>query len=239
MEPLFAVGASAVPCLAFAAFGAVAAVVIVLGILHARRQREAMAALAAELGLQFYADDPWGLPERYAHFALMGRGHSRRASNVLAGTVGGRRCVAFNYRYTTGSGKNRTTHSYQAAVLDLPILADHLWLRQESVFDTIASWVGRDDLDFESDEFSRRYYVKCERPKFAYDIFHTRLIEYLLGCGTAPSIEMNGPLIMVYEKPNGAEGVRRLIATAQQVVQSIPEYVLTERGIAQPPGANG
>lgn len=236
MERLFVIGAGVLPCMGFAAIGMLVVALIVWGIIRAHQRREAMAALAAELGLAFYPDDPWDIPRRYGHFDLMGTGHARRAANVLSGRIDGRTVIAFDYRYKTGSGKNESTHSYQAVVLELPILAARLRLRRESVFDTIASWVGHDDIDFESDAFSRRYHVKCEQPKFAYDIFHTRLIEYLLACGTSPSIEMNGPLVMVYESPSGPEGIRRLITIGREIIRSIPGYVLNERGIAQPPG---
>jgi hypothetical protein len=211
-------------------------VAIVWGIIKARQEREALAALARELGLAFYPDDPWALPDRYGHFGLFSKGHSRAASNVLSGNVDGHGLVAFDYRYKTGSGKDETTHSYQAAVMGLPILAPQLLLRDESLLDAVASWIGHDDLDFESDEFSRKYYVKCAERKFAYDIFHARLIEYLLASGHSPSIEMNGPLVVLYERPNGAPGIRRLIEIGRHVVESIPEYVLNERGTA-PPGA--
>jgi hypothetical protein len=239
IELLFAGAAGALPCLFFAAVATLIVGGIIWAIISARKRREEYERLAAELGCRYYPDDPWDLPARYAHFDLFSTGHGRKAANVLAGGLDGRSALAFDYQYSTGSGKNETTHHFQVAVLEMPITAPALKLRDESFLDTIASWVGHDDIDFESAEFSKRYHVKCTERKFAYDIFHARLIEYLLGCGTAPSIEMNGPLIMVYERPHGAEGVRRLITIAQEIVRSIPEYVLTERGIAQPPGANG
>jgi len=228
------------PWMGIAVFGTLLVVLmvvfIVLGIAQGRREREAMVALAAELGLRFSATDEWDLPDRYDHFELTS--HGGDASNVLFGMLGDRQAVAFDSEYTTGSGKDKSTHYYQAAVLDLPIRADRLTLRPEGFFDTLASWIGHDDLDFESDEFSRRYYVKCDQPKFAYDIFHARLIEYLLSLGDAPSMEMNDSQIMVYADPDGVDGLRRLLAVAQAVVRSIPDYVLKERGLAPSPGAH-
>jgi hypothetical protein len=224
------------PCIVVPAFIALAVALIIFGILKARRRREAMARLAAELGFEYYPDDPWSLEDKYAMFELFGRGHSRKASNVICGEVDGRAVVAFDYQYTTGSGKNKSTHSYQAVVMGLPILAAGLRMRTETVFDRLASWVGWDDIDFESDEFSRRYHVASEDRRFAYDIFHARLIEHLLVCGQAPDLEMKGPLMILFYRQGDVENVRRLLAIGREIVASIPEYVLHARGIGQPAG---
>jgi len=225
-----------IPCIVFPAFIALAVALIVFGILKARQRRETMTRLAADLGFEYYPDDPWSLEDKYAMFELFGRGHSREASNVICGEMDGRAVVAFDYQYTTGSGKNRSTHSYQALVMGLPIAAAGLRMRTETVFDRLASWVGWDDIDFESDEFSRRYHVASEDRRFAYDIFHARLIEYLLACGQAPDLEMKGPLMILFDSQRGVENVRRLIAIGREIVASIPEYVLHARGIGQPAG---
>src|SRR5699024_2518292 len=53
---------------------------------------------------------------------LFGLGRSREATDLVRGTVP--RFVEFaNYRYTTGSGKNSTTHhwGYVAVKLDVPL----------------------------------------------------------------------------------------------------------------------
>ena len=224
------------PCVMFVAVAAIIVIAIIVGIKRARERREAMARLAAELGLTYYRDDPWDLPTRYGPFELFSAGHSRRASNVLAGAVDGREVLLFDYQYTIGSGKNRTTHYYQAAILELPILAARFHLRRENLLDRVASWVGHDDINFESEEFSRRCHVRCDDRKFAYDILHGRLIEYLLACGDAPTMEMSGPVLMLCERQGGLENLRRLFAIGREIVTSIPEYVLTARGIK---GAGG
>jgi hypothetical protein len=226
------------PCLLFVTIAVLIVVGIVYGFIKARQRREALERLAAELGLKFYPDDPWNLLIRYGHLDLLG--HGGRASNVLAGQMDGRDVAAFDYQYTTGSGKNSHTYYYQAAVFEMPIVAPRLLVRRESVLDKVASWVGHDDLNFESAEFSRRYHVKCDRPKFAYDIFHNRLIEYLLAVPSgAPNMEMNGPLLLVYgARGSGPEQVRWLLDVGREIIRSIPDYVRRERGIGAKTGGN-
>jgi len=231
LGPIFVGAAGLVQCAFFVGVAGLIVALITWGIIRARERREAMARLAAELGLQYYAADPWDLPARYQHFGLFNTGHSRRASNILAGAIDGRDVQAFDYQYTTGSGKDQHTSCFQVTMLTMPILAPRLSLRRENFLDTIASWVGHDDIDFESEAFSKRYCVKCDEPKFAYDIFHARLIEYLLARGDAPAMEMNGPLFLLYDSGSGqVENVRRLLAIGHEILRSIPDYVLHQRG---------
>jgi hypothetical protein len=236
VDNLFPVCAGAGQCFIFVLVAAGIVALIVYSVINARKRREAAARFAADLGFQYYPDDPFDIPSRYGQFELFGRGHSRSASNVICGQIDGRDVTLCDYRYTTGSGKNKTTHYYQAALQTMPILGARLEMRRESLFDRVASWVGHDDINFESAEFSRLYHVKCDDRKFAYDIFHARLIEYLLACGTAPTIEMSGPTLLVCDTQGDLEKLRRLMAVGQEIIRSIPEYVLNQRGIGRQQG---
>ncbi len=44
----------------------------------------------------------------------------------------------------------------------------------------LGKFPNRRGLDFESAEFSKKYYVKCEDKKFSYDIIHPQMIEFIL-----------------------------------------------------------
>ena len=234
MDALFGAAAGAIPCLMFGAFAVIVTVAIVFGILHARKRRQEMLGLARKWGFDFYPSDPWDLPTWYCRLDLFNHGHSKKAENVMSGEVDGRTVVAFDYRYTTGSGKNSRTHHHQAVVFLLPIDAPAVRMRPENVLDRMASWVGWDDIDFESDEFSRRYHVSSEDRRFAYDLFHARLIDYLLRCGTSPHMETGGVFLLLYDKGRGqVQNVDRLIMIGQTVVAMIPDYVLKARGVEQ------
>ena len=55
-----------------------------------------------------------------------------------------------------------------------------LTIGPEGFFSKIAQAVGYDDIDFESHEFSRQFCVRSRDKKFAYDVCHARMIEYLM-----------------------------------------------------------
>jgi hypothetical protein len=164
-----------------------------------KKRREELAALADGLGWRFYAAKDSSHDEEYAHFEIFRRGHSRVAFNTLVGGVeiDGRRFYAkagdFRYRVTTGSGKNRRTSTYTFSYLifHLPFATPDLLIRPEGVFDKLAGAFGFDDIDFESAEFSRRFHVKSSDRRFAYDVVHPRMMEYLLR-GRAPLIDVEG-----------------------------------------------
>lgn len=175
--------------LIIAVIGIVVAVMY-YGYLAAKKRREALAALALELGWRFHPGRDRDHDDEYEHFEIFRRGHSRAAYNTLTGVVeiDGRPFPAkmgdFTYKVTQHTGKSTRTVTYRFSymILHLPFLpTPNLLIRREGMFDKIAGAFGLDDIDFESAEFSKRFYVKSTDKRFAYDIIHPRMMEFLLG----------------------------------------------------------
>jgi hypothetical protein len=180
--------------------GALVIGLIVWGIIAAQKRREALEALAASWGFTWEGGgDPFGIEDRYGGFSALDRGRSRRAGNVFHGTRNESRVICFDYRYVTGSGKNRRTRRLSAALLDLGVRTPRLFVRTEHFFDKIAEFVGFDDIDFESAEFSRQYLVKSDNRKFAYDVFHARAMEYMLALPRRFTMELIDGLVLVHD----------------------------------------
>ncbi|MHC4248414.1 MAG: hypothetical protein ACYS9X_04735 [Planctomycetota bacterium] len=192
-----------------------------------RIRREAMQALAGRLGYDFSAGDVWGIPDRYDFTDLFSRGHSRSAWNVINGERDGLRVMLFDYRYTTGSGKNKSTHSRTPVVMEMPGQdLPGFYLRREGFFDKIAAAVGFDDIDFESHEFSRAYYVKCADKRFAYDVINARQMEFLLELDDM-DIEMAGDTLVFHlESKLEPDGLEWLHGAALEFVSNIPGFAL-------------
>jgi hypothetical protein len=96
-------------------------VVLVVGYISSLKRREAMAAVAAKLGLQFMPHKDRYMPRRYNFLDKLRRGSNRYAFNVLSGGYQGHEVLIFDYHYKTGSGKN--THHYYLSffILNLPV----------------------------------------------------------------------------------------------------------------------
>ncbi len=160
-----------------------------LGHLAAKKRMAAMGALARELGWRFSASKDTLHDDQYAHFEIFRRGHSRVAFNTMEGEleIDGRSYRAkagdFRYRVTHSTGKSTTTTTYRFSylILHLPFRnVPDLLIRPEGLFDKLAGAFGFDDIDFESEEFSRRFHVKSPDKRFAYDVVHARMMEFLL-----------------------------------------------------------
>ncbi len=186
---------SIVPPLVIAIFAGFVVLAIVGGIFAARaarRRRDALAALAAELGIAFAERADYGHGKRYPQFGIFQRGSDRYAYNTLSGTIdlfgdqlGGPCelvCGDFHYEEESGSGDDRSTTNYDFSYLIVhpPWSTPSLLIRREGFFDKLKGALGFEDIDFESEEFSRTFYVSSSDKRFAYDVLHPRMMEFLL-----------------------------------------------------------
>ena len=90
------------------------------------RRRRRLARQAHVSGLKFFPDDPYDVPRRYADFAVISSGHSPRANNVTAGSVGPGNVRLFDFRCELGHGTSRLTRRYSVAVAEAEKNLDHL-----------------------------------------------------------------------------------------------------------------
>jgi len=155
-------------------------VLLVVGLWLRARRRNELSAWAESHGLSFDAAHDASYDERYAGFGCLRRGHSRHAYNVMSGEWEGHPVEAFDYRYVTGHGKNRSTHHFSAVVVDVGFPVKALRIRPEGLFDRVTELLGADDIDFESAEFSRQFHVKGEDRRWAFDVLHQRTMAFLL-----------------------------------------------------------
>lgn len=184
-----------------------------------------MAQIAAQLGLTYYE----GKSEAYYDLPLFSKGHSQKISNTMSGSKNGCHIAMFDYTYTTGSGKSRQVHNNSVCVLGVPQHFKPLFIRPENFLDKIAGAIGFDDIDFESREFSSRFYVKSNDKKFAYDIVHPQMMNFLLSSRKTPVIEIGGTHIGCYYtgkvKPNGYLDLYKF---ANEFYANIPDYVIRD-----------
>jgi hypothetical protein len=127
-----------------------------------KKRTEKMRAAAMNLGLTFEAEQAQEMVGQLSHFPLFQAGHTKRLRNVIAGSEGGVEFKLFDYRYTTGSGKNshtwhQTVLMMRSARLRLPAFT----LRPENIFHKIGGVFGYQDIDFDSHpNFSKKYLLR-------------------------------------------------------------------------------
>ena len=206
------------------------AIAAVIYSFHARDQRrKALAAWAAGNGLSFTPDKDSGFDDRFSDLDCLKQGSDRYAYNIMQGDWRDRGLTAFDYHYETGSGKNRTSHYFSAVILDSPIPLKPLYIRREGLFDKITEFFGYDDIDFESAEFSRNFYVKSPDRKWAYDVIHTRMMEYLM---SAPefSVQFDAERVIAWRdstfEPAEFKAAARFILG---IFDRLPEYLVRQQ----------
>lgn len=218
------------PILVFGLFAVVAIAAVVISFILDRRRREAFAACAAREGWHYYPDKDPEAARLFTFINRLARGDNRYIQHRFQGTYGDRRFDLFEYHYqvTTGSGKNRrTTHyHFRVAHAHLPRTFPELVVGPEDFFDKIAAAFGFDDIDFESAEFSRRFHVKSPDRKFAYDIIHPRMMEWLLR-KPAVTMEIEGNSLVVIESgPMEIQHIHPLLAHLGGIQERLPGYLL-------------
>jgi hypothetical protein len=137
-------------------------VIVVLARRHEKRRAEEMKRRGRREGFTYEEKSPDLLDGGFTGLHLFRQGHSKRARNVLRGSVGGRDAIVFDYHYTTGGGQHSSHHAQMVAVFALAESAlPEFELRPENVFHKIGSAFGYQDLDFDANpEFSKRYVLR-------------------------------------------------------------------------------
>ena len=135
--------------------------IMVYGHYRAQNRIAEMRALAARRGYEYVEEDP-GLAGTLGRFALFSRGHSRRTTNVLRTRAGDASVQIFDFRYTTGQGRNQSVHRQSVLLLESERLALPAFsLCPETVGQKLAILFGRQDIDFpQRVDFSEAYVLQ-------------------------------------------------------------------------------
>jgi len=193
-----------------------------LAIRQARKTRERRAALIARVtacGYSYAGEDP----ARTSMFtsAPFGLGDSRRARDLVWGTVSGRPFETFAYLYethTTDSKGNRTTttHRHQITWIPLPGGLPIMRLTADNAMMRLFSKMGAKDLDVESHEFNQRWKVWCADERTGH---------------AGRSIVFEGSLLMTYVTGHTDLGdLEQIVASLYGVSDGIPAFLWEARG---------
>ena len=142
---------------------------VIFIIFYAQKQVKKRAAdllaLSQEKGYSYQSDDQNGerLYLQYSFFRLFTLGRKRGASNIISFQEGDLTVTVFDYTYTTGSGKSKSTHMSTNIVIhqdnkNYP----HFFIRKQStVFDFLGKIFGGQDINYDEDEeFSKEFVLQ-------------------------------------------------------------------------------
>jgi hypothetical protein len=199
---------------------------------QAKKRRELFQGFAASQGWRWVPrDDSWSSRFQGTPF---GEGDSRHAANILDGTFRDRAMVAFDYSYETHSTDSKgntttTTHRFAICALALPAALPSFELVPEGFLGRVGTMLGMQDIELESEDFNRRFRVRCDEPKLAYDLLPARTMQALLA-RPALHVRLHGADALCWE--DGSHSPSELLArldTLSTLLDGVPDYVWSDR----------
>ena len=175
------------------------AFVILITWLLAKKRKEALMRFAQSRGLTYAAEESPMQNTHLSLFPLFQQGHEPTFQNVMQGYVDGQDIKLFDYHYTTGSRKSRSTYAQTVIVFNIDKELPYFELRPEHFLDKIGALVGYDDIDFHEDQqFSKSYLLKGKDKTAVQLLFHLNIRNYFLKSDKW-CVEGGGKVLLIYK----------------------------------------
>lgn len=190
-----------IPILVVAVVGLLIAIGAGVAMYTEKRRREALQEVADSMGLAFLPAGDQKLLSALSLLPLFGKGRSRQMANLILGETDDVTMGVFDYRYTTGGGKNSQTHHqtvvyFQAPDLQLP----NFEMKPQHFFHGIGKIFGYQDIDFETHpRFSKAFLLRGQdedriRARFTPEVLSA--LEQMPGI----SLEGQGQQLVLYRE---------------------------------------
>jgi hypothetical protein len=231
------------PLLVFAAIAA-AAGFWWWGRYRTRQRGLAVARFAAQHGLSYsavgYVDSPG-----YDFPLLREERENDRSGykNVLAGRWQGLPVKGADYwssttvtrsATTTGGaagGPVRDSSYFSIVVADLAATMPYAAVQRKGLFTRTAEHLGlHDDIDFESEDFNRKFSVTAPDREFAIKLIDAGMIQWLMSTGGEFAFDIGGCNLLVSCGQLPVTGLERLFDAAKGFTDHIPHAVWAEYG---------
>jgi hypothetical protein len=115
-------------------------------------------------------------------------------------------------------------------IIELHASFPQLWIRPEHWGDRFAGFLGFDDIDFESEQFSSRYFVKSDDRQFAYAVIHPQMMEWLLPQQFCATLERGMLVLDLSAARFDAQACHAAWSSAAGFVNRIPPFVWDDYG---------
>ncbi len=164
---------------------------------RARKRREAYTEYCLIRGFHYDPQHPEGERRFRDVFEPFQRGSSKSWRNTITGTRNGAAFTAFEYVWTTGSGKSRSTHTRSGMIWerdDARFPRFELW--PEDLLSRLRKLFGARDIDFfDSPEFSKAYHLKGPDESAIRALF-TQEIRRFFESTPAQRVTAGGPFLI-------------------------------------------
>jgi hypothetical protein len=211
-----------------------AAVLVVLTLWLRARRMQAMRAFAAAHGLS-YMGKTWVLGD--CDFSLFRKGYRRSWSNVLSGSWNGVTMVYADYEFTERSGRSSQTYVFSTVVTDLGCVLPEVEVTARSMIGELAEELGVHGLEFESEEFNRRFVVHSDDERFAFELVDARMMEVLLAGPHDLHVHFGPNRMIVWGRRRSPAELQPILDAAAALDQRVPVVVRHDYGVAAGAGS--
>ncbi len=204
-------------------------------------QLSAEAVPATPTGFGFFGRPDWVMVGQddslIGRYGLTTAGSHHRTEKVVRSPNDGLPMEAFVHRWqtthteTSTDSEGRTTsrtvtdhHSENVMGVWMPFTLPALSIN--------GGWGGQ-KVRFELEEFNDRFTVRTNSPKFASDVIHPQMMEFLLAAG-APDFGMEGQLIRYTPRTHDSLLIGHLADFPHEFLSRVPSFVWRDLGIDPP-----
>jgi len=186
-----------------------------------RRRGETLSVFARRLGFVFDPETHEGYPLWGEPFELFHRSTPSETNNHMSGVWRNIPVEVFDYTYfISGAGITRTVVAFK-----LPQSFPGLVIKPDPLLREFFEFIGGQDIDFESDVFNKCYYVKADDRKFAHDVIHPQMMDFLLHVRGITLQIAGRQAIFFHEKQLKPRQIGRLLCIAIDFYKNIPDFV--------------
>ncbi len=151
-------------------------------------------------------------------------GWLRVGNRRLPAQMGDHACQSQTPRADPRQGK---TGSFSYLAVQLPCRGTpELVIRHSGMKDLAPSPLGPPRVSLESEAFNRKFAVRCDDKKFAFDVLHPRMMEFLMA-GRAPTIEIRNGWLCITDGPRHWRPAEfaAMAPWAERFLAQWPEYL--------------
>jgi hypothetical protein len=194
-------------------------------------RRSAVEREARRLGLSFSRRDPFRVLDADFHpFLRFGKlPGTQRVENVVWGVRDGREVRAFDYRRPA-----EDEIRYSCAMVRIPDGWPSLLVRRHGPLDVARNAAGLQRIEFELDEFNRRFEVRSDDRRLASAVIDQRMIGWLLESDPALGFQLQEGWLLAWMPQLPPDELERTLTTVEGFHDRIPRAVWSLYGDGSP-----
>jgi hypothetical protein len=203
----------------------VALVVVLMITAQRKRLRELQHTFASAGFTCMFHPDGLTRSQAFSHAGGMQalRTGERGIQWAARGTINEREVWVMEHRYTSGSGKNRSTHYHTIICTPGPHTWPDLSLTTENLFHKIGELFGGKDIQVESEAFNKRWRVKCDNEDFAVLVLSPQVQEWCMSLERGLWLRIGqGAVCVVKSGVIGAKDLQRLASLPTDLYKLFP-----------------